>query len=161
MDKNEYSRREFLRGCAMLSSASLLIGLNSGCGPPDTRGLNVPLPVENERPVVNSIYFTDSQATRIALQNNVNVPVQVVSLIDFSKSMNTAAPIKISFTDSAGNAVPFSESWANDLTLTVTPLSQLLFGTTYTLFVRDAQDAFGNNIVLTANAGATFKTVDA
>lgn len=162
MDGNEYSRREFMRRFAMLTSLSLLIGLNNGCGFSDNSGLFTRLPDEAVPPVVNSIYFTDSQANRIALKNNVNVPVQIVFLIDFSKSMNTVAPITISFTDSAGNAVLFSKSWANDLTLTITPLSQLLLGTTYTLSVgRDAQDIFGNRIVLTPDAGATFTTVSA
>lgn len=165
MDANEYSRREFLRKFAMLSSASLLVGLNGGCGSSgsqDNRVLYGPLPAEFERPVVNSIYLTDSQSNRIPLQNNVNVPVQVVCLIDFSKSMNTTAPAAISFSDAAGNSVPVSTAWANDSTLVITPVSQLSFGTTYTLSLgNDAEDIFGNRIVLTADAGATFTTVGA
>jgi Bacterial Ig-like domain len=168
MGGTEYSRREFLRRFAMLSSASL-IGLSFGCA--DTRedapvyGPVVaygPPPINLTRPAVTAIYFIDSQSSTILLQNNQNVPVQVICRIDFSKSMNTAVPVTISFDDSAGTVVPVSQLWANDLTLVVTPISQLNINTTYTLSVgNDAEDTFGNKIVLTAAAAATFRTVSA
>jgi Big-like domain-containing protein len=158
MDGNEYSRREFLRRFAVLSSASLIV-LNSGCSEPIGQDMYGPPPANLVHPEVTAIYFTDSQSNKIFLQNNQSVPVQVVCRIDFSKSMNTAAPVTISFADSAGNIAPISQSWANDLTLVITPISQLLFNTTYTLSVgNDAEDAFGNRIILTADATVTFKT---
>jgi hypothetical protein len=156
MDGNEYSRREFLKTFAMLSAASLIVGLNSGCavyGPPSAG--TGPLDVM-------TIYYLDSLSNTILLRNNQNVPVQVVCRIDFSKTMNTAVPVTMSFADSAGNVVPISQAWANDLTLVVTPISQLLFNTAYTLSVgNDAEDTFGNKITLTADATASFKTVSA
>jgi hypothetical protein len=170
MGGNEYSRREFLRTFAMLSSASFVV-LNSGCGssdPQDNRVLYGPAPVYGPppinltRPVVTEVYIVDSQSNKILIQNNQNVPVQAVFRIDFSKSMNTTAPATISFTDSAGNAVPITKSWANDLTLVVTPISQLNINTTYTLSAgNDAEDTFGNKIALTADATVSFKTVSA
>jgi hypothetical protein len=170
MGGNAYSRREFLRTFAMLSSVSLLVGLNGGCGSSTPSPAPVygpvavygPPPINLTRPAVTAIYFSDSQSNKILLQNNQNVPVQVVIRIDFSKSMNTTAPVTISFADSAGSIVPVSKSWANDLTLVVTPISQLNINTTYTLSTGDdAQDTFGNKIILTIDATATFKTVSA
>jgi hypothetical protein len=160
MGGNEYSRREFLKTFAMLSSASL-VGLNSGCAGPVAMDAYGPPPA-NMRPEVTEVYFIDSQSTKIFLPNNQNVPVQVQCRIDFDKSMNTAAPVMISFADSAGNAVPKSQAWANDQTMVVTPVSQLLLNTAYTLSVgNDAEDTFGNKIVLTEVATATFRTFSA
>jgi Big-like domain-containing protein len=161
MDGNEYSRREFLRTFAVLSTASLVVGLNAGCSESrSTPALYGPPPPNYTHPEVISIYFIDSQSNRILLQNNQTVPIQVVCHIEFSKSMNTAVPVTISFADSAGNTVPISKSWQNDLTLVVTPVSQLLLNTTYTLSAgSDAEDTFGNKISLTADATASFKTV--
>ena len=106
------------------------------------------------------MYFIDGQSNKILLQNNQNVPVQIVCRIDFSKSMNTGSPITIGFTDSTGNAVPISQAWANDLTVIVTPVSQLLVNTAYTLSVgNDAEDIYGNKITLTVDATVSFKTV--
>jgi hypothetical protein len=164
MDRNEYSRREFLRRFAMFSSASLLIGLNTGCGSSDPEKVRVialygPVPVYGPLVLVDAIYFNDNQSNRIPLQNSQNVFILVVCLVDFSKDMNTSAPTTITFNDSAGRTVPFSKSWRNSRTLEVAPLSQLLFNTTYTLSVgNDAEDTLGNKIILTPGAAATFRT---
>lgn len=162
MDGNEYSRREFLRRFAMLSSASLL-GLNFGCsdaGPGAEYGpiaLYGPAPVNN--PMVSAIYFIDSQSNYIPLQNNQSVFILFACFIDFSKDMNTSAPTTMAFTDASGNAVPFTKSWINPRTLEVTPITPLQFNTTYTLSVgNDAEDILGNKITLTADATATFIT---
>ncbi len=173
MGRNEYSRREFLKTFAMLSSASV-IGLSFGCAEPQDGALYGPAalygpvalygppPVNLVHPEVTAIYFIDDQSTRILLQNNQNVPVQVVCRIDFSKSMNTTMPVTISFTDPAENAVPISQAWANDLTLIVTPTSQLLFNSAYALSVgNDAEDIYGNKITLTVDATVSFRTVSA
>jgi hypothetical protein len=121
-----------------------------------------PPPVEYIRPQVISLYYIDSQSKKILLQNNQGVPVQLVCLIDFSKDINTTAPVSIAFIDAAGLAVPISKSWRNPMTLEVAPLSQLLFDTAYSCTVGDdAEDTFGNKIYFTPDATATFRTVSA
>ena len=164
MDRNAYSRREFLKTFALLSSTSLIAGLSPGCGfsenPFPPQAAYGPMPPENTTPEVAAIYYIDNQANRVLLPGNQSVPVQIVCRIDFSKAMNTTALITINFADSAGYAVPISKAWTTDQTLTLTPVSQLASDTVYSVSVgSDAQDIYGNAIQLTAAAAASFRTV--
>ena len=164
MSKKKFSRRQFLKTFAMASSASLF-GLNSACGSSELHGARVvygPPPLNIVHPEVTMIYFLDGQSNKILLRNNPGVPVQVVCRFDFSKSMNTTAPVTITLKNGADASVLISKSWANDLTLVVTPVSGLQFNTDYILSLgTDAEDIYGNKVTLTAGATASFKTVSA
>ncbi len=157
----EFSRREFLRTFALLSSSTLLVGLNSGCGTSSgvPRALYGPAPPNVTHPEVSSFYYMDAQSNHVTLDSNQNVPVQVACLIEFTKDMNTSKQVTISFSDAALNPVPFSKSWQDARTLSVTPSSSLSPGTSYTLGIGDdAEDTYGNTLYPPGGASITFKT---
>ncbi len=160
----KFSRREFLRTFALLSSSTLFAGLNSGCGTstsgPVARAAYGPPPPSVSHPEVSSIYYLDSQSNHILLANNQNVPVQVSCMIEFIEDMNTAIQVSIAFTDSTPAAVPFTQSWPDARTLAVTPSSPLAAGTMYTLGIGDdAEDTYGNTLYPPGGISITFKTV--
>ncbi len=161
MISGNFSRREFLRTFALLSSSSLLIGLNSGCGSSDPvpRVLYGPLPPNATHPEVSSVYYLDAQSNHVLLANNQNVPVQVACLMEFTKDMNTSIPVAIALTDSTPAAVPFTRSWQDARTIAVTPSSPLAADTAYTLGVGDnAEDTYGNALYPPGGTSITFKT---
>ena len=105
-EDKEYSRRELLRNFAMLSSASLLLGL-TGCGSGSDSGGTMygpgplygpPAPVI---PLVNGNYFVDPGLKKITLLNNQSVLVRTSFSITFSVLRSGPASLRASTSDSA------------------------------------------------------------
>lgn len=168
MNKKDYSRRDFLRTFAALSSAPLLVNMLLGCGTtsePTSRAVYGPVQaVYGPSPVgvtVGRMVFLDAQSNQVTLAGNQSVPVHTSFVIQFSVPMNvTSVAAAITFTDANNSSVAFGTSWDQyDVNVTITPSADLALNTNYILSVNDtATDA--NNIRLTenANSSAAFKT---
>ena len=159
MDQNDYSRREFLKRFAALSSASLLLGM-TGCaeyGPSPVAAYG-PGPAGDPR--VTRIYSIDVNANRVVLADNQSVPIDSAFEIQFSTRMDTTAPLTVVLHDDTNNnAVALDlPVWGNDYSASVTPSAVLLNNTAYTLSVTDATSAAGKKLVIDSNAAASFKT---
>jgi hypothetical protein len=162
VNNKDYSRREFLRTFAALSSAPLLVNI-LGCGSDSTSGggnyaLYGPNPVGV---TVVRMIFLDDQTNQVALSGNQSVPVHTSFLIQFSGPMNVATvAAAITFADSNNSPVAFGTSWDQyDVNLTITPTADLVPNVNYTLAVDDnATDSNGTRLTVNANASASFKT---
>lgn len=167
MNKKEYSRRDFLRTFAALSSAPLLAGMLTGCGTSDatTAALYGPPQVAyGPYPAgvtVNGMVFLDAQSSWVTLSGNQDVPVRTSFVIQFSSPMNvTSVAAAITFTDANNSSVAFGASWDQyDVKVTITPSADLAPNTNYSLSVNGTA-VDGNNTSLTVNANSTaaFKT---
>lgn len=171
MGNKGYSRRDFLRNFAMMSSASLLLGLSTGCGSSDSSSNNVPgralygpAPVYGPGPVipvVNGMFFLDSESKQVALNNNQDVPIHTTFKVGFGVDLSTTVPATITFTDANDNAVANTQAWEDSRALVVTPSADLLHDTKYMLIINDVTDTNGVKRNLYGAALATFKTVSA
>lgn len=168
--QKDYSRRAFLKKFAMLSSASMLMGIGIGCSSPNgTAPVYGPVAVYGPQPVgsttVTGIYFVDSQSTQALLQGSQAVPVHTQFMINFSADVNMASVADaITFVDSGNNAVACSKAWDTtnfqNRTINVIPASDLSHGTSYALGVgAGATDSNGSSISVTNDATADFKTI--
>jgi Bacterial Ig-like domain len=160
MNSKEYSRSEFLRTFAVLSSAPLLASMLAGCGsseslPPNLYG---PGPVNV---TVGRMVFLDAQSNQVALSENQSVPVHTSILIQFSGPMNAASVVAaITFANTNNAPVAFGTNWDQyDVNATITPSADLAPGTNYTLAVSgSATDSNGRGLTVNANSSASFKT---
>jgi Bacterial Ig-like domain len=169
VNNKDYSRREFLRTFAALSTAPLLVNI-LGCGSDSGSGggnyaLYGPSPVAyGPNPVgvtVVRMIFLDDQTNQVALSGNQSVPVHTSFLIQFRGPMNVATvAAAITFADSNNSSVAFGTSWDQyDVNLTITPTADLVPNVNYTLAVDDnATDSNGTRLTVNANASASFKT---
>ncbi|MBI5233056.1 MAG: Ig-like domain-containing protein [Deltaproteobacteria bacterium] len=164
----ECSRREFLRKFAMLSSASILLGVSTGCGSGSSGSQNMnavygpsPVPLYGPAPVspVSGMFFLDSKSAKVNLGNNQSVPIHTSFTIGFYVDFSTSTPATITFTDANGTAVANTQSWADSHTLVVTPSADLLNDTLYTLRINDVTLTNGVKYDLSPFATTTFKTV--
>ncbi|HYA89011.1 MAG TPA: Ig-like domain-containing protein [Nitrospirota bacterium] len=163
MDDNDYSRREFLRAFAALSAAPLLASMLSGCGR-ENRGSPAMYGPAPAAVTVNGMVFLDAQSNQVNLSGAENVPVNASFVIQFSGLINVASvAAATTFLDSNNNHVAFLASSDQNapysMDVTITPTAALAQNTNYTVSVGDtATDYYGENLVLTANASASFRT---
>lgn len=171
MNSKEYSRREFLRTFAALSTTPLLVTMLSGCGESDPSGVALygPGPVAAYGPyppgiTVSSMVFLDAQSNQVALSGNQSVPVHTSFILQFSTPMDVASVVAaIAFIDSNNNPVGFALSPGQtdqySILVTIAPAADLLPNANYTLSVKDtAMDSSGNKLIVNTNASAAFKT---
>jgi Bacterial Ig-like domain len=168
MNKKDYSRRDFLRTFAALSSAPLLVSMLAGCGTSDATPGAVYGPVQavyGPYPpgvvFVSIMVFLDAQSSWVTLSGNRNVPVHTSFVIHFSGPMNVASvAAAIAFTDANNSPVAFGTSWDQyDVNVTITPSADLAQSTDYILSVNDtAIDANNTRLTVNANSTAAFKT---
>ncbi len=146
------SRRAFLKKFAVLSAGTLALGATAmACyGPPGAERLTAP--------EVSGMYYVDAQAGNIPLRNSPSVPVNAKFRVQFSEEMNAGVPPVIAFTDYNNVTVDTALAWENGTMLSVSPTSNLLFSTQYTLQVVDAESARGFKLVSTVYASAAFTT---
>jgi hypothetical protein len=163
LHRKDYTRREFLRTFAALSSASLLLSVSMGCGnEPFVGGMYGPPPVGST--VVSGIYYVDAQSNNILLQGNQNVPVHTQFVINFSAAMLMSSVAgTINFIDSGNNSIACTKTWdttnSQNSTIKVIPDSDLLHNESYKLSVGpSAMDSNGRYLNVTADATAYFKT---
>jgi len=163
VDDNDYSRREFLRTFAALSAAPMLASMLSGCGRENSgiKTLYGPAPA---MVAVNGMVFLDAQSNQVNLSGDQAVPVNASFIIQFSGLINVASVASATaFTDSHNDPVAFLASSDQNaqysMNVTITPSAALAQNTNYALSVGDtATDYYGRNLVITANASASFKT---
>ncbi len=162
MNSENYSRREFLRTFAMMSSAPLLASILSGCGSSTTTNENKvmygPSPVQPVLVVVMS--FLDAQSSPVELSGSRNVPVHTSFIIQFNTAMDmNSVAAAISFVDSGSSPVVFTASPQSDWSIQVTPSSDLASNSDYTLSVNNnAMSSGGSGLTVDAKSTATFKT---
>jgi len=159
MDKKDYSRRDFLKTFAVLSTAPLLAATLQSCGEAYPGALYGPGPVGLV--IVSMMDYLDAQSNRVVLWGNQSVPVHTSFLIQFSGPMNAASvATAIVFTDSNNSPVAFGTSWDQyNVNVTITPSADLAHNTNYTLAVNDtATDSNGTRLTVNANSTAAFKT---
>jgi hypothetical protein len=161
MAHNEYSRRDFLKTFAALSSAPLLLGVNTGCGNnslPQVGAVYGPPPVGST--TVSGIYFIDGQSNHVPLADNQNVPLHTSFLVEFSADINTynatLDPVRI--TDSGNNALAHAIVWTDSRRVGITPSADLLPDSPYTLQLTDYIWDTNGDMVDLSNASASFKT---
>ncbi len=154
MMNDDYSRREFLKKFAYLSSGALMLSVT-------TTACYGPMGSQQEYPMVSGIYFLDAEGRNMLLQNIQNVPLQTKFTIEFTDDMNTATPASVSLTGPANTSVGCDNKvWETVRLLTVVPAENLAPDTEYTLRLGDdTKDARGYNLWLTESATAVFKTV--
>jgi hypothetical protein len=159
MDKKGYSRRDFLKTFAALSTAPLLAASLQSCGSEAYPGaLYGPGPAGV---TVGRMVFLDAQSNQVQLAGNQSVPVHTSFLIQFSGPMNAASvATAIVFTDSNNSPVAYGTSWDQyNVDVTITPSADLAHNTNYTLAVNDtATDSNGSRLTVNANSTAAFKT---
>ena len=154
MMDDDYSRREFLKKFAYLSSGALVLSVT-------TTACYGPMGAQQGYPMVSGIYFVNTDGSNGLLQNSQNVPLQTKFKIEFTDDMNFEAPASVFLTGPANTPVGCDNNvWETNRLLTVTPAQDLAPDTEYTLRVDDdAKDARGYNLWLTESATAVFKTV--
>ena len=104
-------------------------------------------------------FFHDVKKKRVIPRKNKGVPIHPPFTIDFPVDVTTSAPATVTFTDTNGSAVAYTQAWGNSRTLVVTPSADLLHDTAYTLRIEDVMDANGIKHNLGNDALATFKTI--
>lgn len=162
---NDYSRRQFLKKFAALSSASLLFGINAGCGPsstqdptPEVWAMYGPAPITD--PAVSGIYYAVDHTTLLSLDGHQDVPIYCKFVINFTTRMNTATPPVVTLVDNGNNAIVLKTPvWETAFSASVMPSAALLNNSNYILSLTDATDETGNMILIDSSASATFKTV--
>lgn len=163
MNNNEYSRRDFLKAFAALSTAPLLVNMLSGCGSDAYPGAAYgPGPVGLV--VVSMMDYLD-QSNRVVLWGNQNVQVHTAFGIYFNNVLMNVATVEaaITFTDANSNPVAFTTSADQNAQystkVVVTPTADLAHNTNYILSVNDtATDSNGTRLMVNVNASASFKT---
>lgn len=157
MDREDCSRREFLRTFAALSTAPVIASVLSTCA---VYGANPPGEV-----TVNGMVFLDAQSNQVVLSGSQAVPVHASFVIQFNVTMNVASiAAAVTFLDSNNNPVAFAvssdQNAAYSMNVTITPTADLVHNTNYMLSVNDtAADSYGTRLTVNANASAAFKTV--
>ncbi len=165
MDPKDFSRRDFLKAFAALSSASLLLSMQAGCGdPPATAAygpaaLYGPAPINGPR--VNAIYFLDDRLCAVPLQDSQSVPLLAKFLVEFTDNMNASVLPAVYLTGPGEAPVAYdNKTWFTARILTLSPAQDLSPATEYTLRIGDdAEDLNGEKIYLTESATAAFRTV--
>ncbi len=159
MRTENYSRREFLKTFALISSAPLLVNVLAACSDPVAGAAYGPPPYTQVS--VTGIYFLDAQSHTVKLADNQNVPAHTSFTIQFNTAMNMDSVLTaITFVDSGNTPVAFAALAQDERTMGLTPSADLAHNSTYTLSVNNnAVDASGNSrLLVDANATATFKT---
>jgi len=146
-------RHEFLRKIGKLWSGIILLSaILTACPTNDYTSL----------PTVVGYYFDDANTQKIALRANMNVPVHTQFTFIFSRDMCTdfshVRP-RLTFVDSHGIPVDFSMAWIDVRTLRVTPSSNLLYDTDYSVTINNASDSEDNPLNPYVNQTASFRTV--
>jgi hypothetical protein len=166
--QKDYTRRAFLKRFAMLSSATMLMGMGIGCGSNYEPGNNFYVaygPPPTGATTVTGIYFIDSQSTQVLLQGAQAVPLHTQFIIDFSADMSMSSVADaITFIDAANQPVVCSKEWdttnSHNRTINVIPVSDLSHDASYSLSVGyNALDSSGLGLLSINDASAAFKTI--
>lgn len=156
MSGEEFSRRDFLRRFAALSSAAALVRFTSGCGPVTGGAVYGPPFVEVGTVTVTGSYFLDSQSNRVLLNDSAAVPVSARFQLTFSGDVRSEL-FELSFVDAGNVTIPSDIAWLDLRTVEITPRGALSGATRYSLGVSRGVDSSGR--LLVSQAAAQFTTL--
>jgi len=148
-------RREFLEKFVVLGSATLIF---SGCGGGGTTGaVYGPPPVDNS----TMIFFKDNQGDLIVLDSAIDLPLDLLIIIEFPTEMNIDIEQNIHLIDEFENIVSLKLNWKTECILEIKATEdEIKYDKFYTLKVdTDTVDKEGSLIDLPEYLfSATFRT---